>query len=279
MKVGEFLAAYHPHVDGGYWENEITTGRILYKESPVNQELEVWAGQRLVHLLKGTVEPPICGDIKIIFEDNDVIVVDKPAPIAMHPCGRFNRNSLSYILNSVYQGEKIRMTHRLDANTTGVVVFARKRHAAQLIQNQFLDGAVEKTYLAKVHGHPDKDVFVCKESIAAEPGQGGIRVVDPNGLSADTSFKVVNRSNDGTTLIQCKPKTGRTNQIRIHLWSLGFPIVNDPSYLVNGQTGNNQTLKVEDPGMCLHAWKLEIDHPTTAQRLAFESARPNWAND
>ena len=277
MKVADFLSAYHPHVDSEYWDKEIETGRILYKDNPVEADLEVWAGQRLIHLLKGTVEPDVCADIRILFEDEQIIVVDKPAPIAMHPCGRFNRNSLSYILNSVYQGEKIRMTHRLDANTTGVVVFARKRLAAQRVQNQFLDGSVSKMYLARVYGCPVKDRFECHSPIASEPGAGGIRLVDDNGLAAETVFSVTDRLDDGTAIVRCEPKTGRTNQIRIHLWSLGFPIVNDPTYLVEGKTGNNQTLAVGEPAMCLHAWKLGFVHPTTDEEVNFVSNQPNWA--
>lgn len=277
--VADFLANYHPHVDAGYWLQEITNGKILYKDQPVEPNLKVWAGQRLVHLLQGTVEPNVSGNIRILFEDSDIIVVDKPAPIAMHPCGRFNRNSLSYILNSVYQGEKIRMTHRLDANTTGAVVFARKRESAQRIQNQFLAGSVTKVYLAKTHGHPKKDVFDCEVAIADAPGPGGLRIPDESGLPAITDFKTLSGPSDATSLIECRPRTGRTNQIRIHLWSLGHPIVNDPSYLPNGQLGNNQTLPLEAPNMCLHAHELSLDHPTTGKRMTFTSPSPSWFSD
>ena len=275
--VADFLAAYHPHVDADYWGSEITSGRILYKDQPVDSDLQVWAGQRLVHLLQGTVEPDVNGDIKVIYEDDEIIVVDKPAPIAMHPCGRFNRNSLSYILNAVYTGEKIRMTHRLDANTTGVVTFARKRQSAQAIQNQFVNGSVEKVYLAAVHGHPDGDTFDCDAAIAGAPGKGGIRIPDKDGLPALTDFQVLSRNADGTSLIECRPRTGRTNQIRIHLWSLGFPIVNDPTYLPDSKLGNNQTLPLGHPNMCLHALRLTFAHPTSGAPQTFSTDLPTWA--
>ena len=277
QNVLQFLTGYHPHVDVGYWANEIETGRILYKDKAVESELEVWAGQRLVHLLQGTVEPDVNADIEILFEDEDLIVVNKPAPIAMHPCGRFNRNTLSYILNALYTGEKVRMTHRLDANTTGIVVFARKRKSAQLIQSQFESGRVEKTYLARVVGVPEHDQFECNEKISSSPGDGGFRLIDPAGLTASTSFEVLNKYDDGTAVLKCVPKTGRTNQIRLHLWSLGFPIVNDPSYLPEQQLGTNQTLTIDDAPMCLHASRLVFQHPTTEEMCTFESLAPDWS--
>ena len=274
--VEDFLTAYHPHVDADYWRDEVKLGRILYKDEPVKVGSEVWAGQRLVHLLAGTVEPPVNANLQLIFEDDDVIAINKPAPIAMHPCGRFNRNTVSYLLNSIYSGEKIRMTHRLDANTSGVVVFARKRLIAQQIQAQFESGTVEKTYLARVIGEPGSDQFHCDASIAKEPGDCGLRLVDLDGHQAMTQFKLLSKFDDGTSLIQCTPKTGRTNQIRIHLWHLGLPIVNDPSYLPDGNTGINQTLPVDAPPMCLHAWKLVFQHPTSEQRIELEATMPAW---
>ena len=276
QNVQQFLTGYHPHVDSGYWSDEVEKGRILYKDKPVEQGLNVWAGQRLVHLLQGTVEPDINADIEVIFEDDEMIVVNKPAPIAMHPCGRFNRNTLSYILNAAYQGEKIRMTHRLDANTTGVVVFARKRKAAQIIQGQFESGKVEKTYFARVHGKPVEADFSCEARISSSPGTGGIRLIDDEGLEARTDFEWVREFPDGSSLIKCTPKTGRTNQIRLHLWSLGMPIVGDPSYLPNNQLGTNQTLDVDDSPMCLHANKLAIRHPVSGEWLELESPSPKW---
>ncbi len=276
LTVESFLTHYHPHVDSDYWRGEIGSARILYKDQPVEPDSIVWAGQRLVHLLAGTVEPPINVNIQVIYEDDQLIAINKPAPLAMHPCGRFNRNTLSYILNAVYRGEKIRMTHRLDANTTGVVVFARKQSAAQYIQSQFENGRVQKKYLARVIGKPLKPHFECRARISSQPETSGIRVVDHDGLEAWTTFHVVREYADGTTLIECHPQTGRTNQIRLHLWSLGLPVVNDPSYLPDMQLGTNQTLALSDAPMCLHAWQLTLRHPETGSPFELQCPLPAW---
>ena len=194
----------------------------------------------------------------------------------MHPCGRFNRNSLIYVVNELYDGEQIRICHRLDANTTGVIVCCRKKSSARVVIRQFEEGTVKKSYLAEVVGHPEEEQFISRAKISSEPSEHGARVVDENGLTAETRFKVVARRVE-TTLVHCQPVTGRTNQIRVHLWDLGIPIVGDPLYLPEGKIGGAQTLRVTDPPMHLHAAKLELKHPVTDEALAIESPQPDWA--
>ncbi len=275
QNVIDFLASYHPHIDRQYWVDELGRGRLWYKDRAVSPDEKVWAGQRLVHLIEETVEPDVNANINVIYEDDQLVVVDKPAPLPMHPCGRFNRNSLVYILNAAFEGEKIRMAHRLDANTTGVVVLCRKRVAAQFVQTQFSSGTVNKIYLARVQGVPAAEI-VCSARISEEPSTAGIRLIDPHGQEARTEFKLLKTFGDGTSLIECVPRTGRTNQIRLHCWHLGIPILNDPIYLPGGKLGSQQTISVGQRPMCLHAWRVELVHPTTRQPVQFEAPRPDW---
>ncbi|WP_256199412.1 pseudouridine synthase [Verrucomicrobium spinosum] len=97
------------------------------------------------------------------------------------------------------------------------------------------------------------------------------------GQSARTDFVVLSRDGDGTSLLEARPLTGRTNQIRLHLAHLGHNIVGDPTYLQGGGLGDTQTLELGSPPMCLHAWKLGFKHPLTGERLAFETPLPDWA--
>ena len=224
-------------------------------------------------------EPDVDAGVKFLYEDEGLIAVNKSAPLPMHACGRFNRNSLTYLLGKVYSGERLRILHRLDANTTGVVVFARKRSVAGPIHEQFKAGTVGKVYLAKVQGHPAEDNFSCAEKISEEATAAGSRVIDTSGAGkpAETSFQVIARHDDGTSLLHCFPKTGRTNQIRLHLSHLGFPIVGDPTYSAGTENNEKQSLTVDDPPMCLHAMSLTLVHPLTKNEISFTAPAPIWA--
>ena len=264
----EFLNGLHSHLGLDYWQHEFELGRITYKQQPISPAQVVRSGWRIEHLLPQNVEPEVNADIRLVYEDEWLLVINKPAPLPMHACGRFNRNSLIYILSQIYAGERLRMSHRLDANTTGLVILCRKRVAADSIRNQFEAGKIRKTYLAKIFGHPEHDFFVCDAPIAKEPAQAGVRLIDGQGVNAATEFHVLERLPDGNSIVQCHPKTGRTNQIRVHLWHLGFPIVGDPSYLCDGELQESQTLSIDSAPMHLHAWKLEFEHPFTKQPLS-----------
>ncbi|MFT5303895.1 MAG: UPF0176 protein [Mariniblastus sp.] len=273
----EFLCGMHAHLDAKFWSAECEAGRVTYKESPVSAEQIVRAGWRVEHHVPQTTEPDVSNNAKFLFEDDVLIAIDKPAPLPMHPCGRFNRNTLDYFVNRVFSGEQIRILHRLDANTTGVVLMARKKTAARSVHQQFLDGKVDKTYLARVVGHPADDEFVCNDAISSEASTAGSRTIVESGREALTEFKVLERFADGTSLICCSPKTGRTNQIRLHLSHLGFPICGDPTYNNADTDSIQQSLAVQDAPMCLHAWKLELTHPTSNEPFKVESSRPSWS--
>ncbi len=267
----DFLCGVFRHVPREEWEVICTGGRWLdAHDRPQPGTHRVKAGERYFLLQPGLVEPEVRAEVRVLYEDEAILVLDKPAPLPTHPSGRFNRNTLQYILHEVYHPQKPRPAHRLDANTTGLVVCARTRHFASSLQPQFARGEVDKIYLAVVNGHPAWDDLTSEAPIGEEPGEAGTREVDPeHGLTAKTEFRVLERREDGTTLLQARLFTGRTNQVRIHLWDLGFPVVGDPAYLPNRERGTTQTLGVNDPPLGLHAWKLALKHPLTGKRVSF----------
>lgn len=277
--VLDFLCTILHHIPREEWLNSLSHGRILNNlRLPVTAEHIVRVGERYLNLLPANTEPDVNADIRILHEDEAIIVVQKPAPLPLHPSGRFNRNTLLSILHTVYHPQKPRSAHRLDANTTGLVVFTRTRHFAGKLQPQFAEGKVEKVYLVKAQGHPLEDAFFCDAPISTEPGEIGNREVDEaNGLPSRTEFKVLERLADGTSLLEARPLTGRTNQIRVHLWELGYPICGDQSYLPGKQLGDIQTVTLQDAPLCLHAWRLSFMHPLTRQRVTFETEKPVWA--
>ncbi|HEY8901717.1 MAG TPA: pseudouridine synthase [Chthoniobacterales bacterium] len=275
----DMLTTLFGHISREEWQRICETGAWRdTADRPVSADHIVRAGERYVRCTPGVVEPDVSADIRILHEDEAILVVDKPAPLPMHPGGRFDRNTLQSILATVYAPQNPRSAHRLDANTTGLVVFGRTRHFTRLLQHQFEHGSVEKTYLVRVQGRPADEAFACALPISAGPGDLGARTVDEsNGLPARTEFRVREHFPDGTTLLEARPLTGRTNQIRIHLWQLGLPVCGDPTYLRGHQLGDTQTLPLGAPPLELHAWRLAFAHPLTAERIAFEATPPAWA--
>lgn len=278
--VLDLLCHVMPHIGREIWLRAAEAGRLTDKQGrPVTAGHSIRAGEHYIHHTPALKEPDVSTDIRVLFEDEAILVLHKPAPLPMHVGGRFNRNTLQFILDAVWHPLRPRSVHRLDANTTGVIVLGKTRHFASLLQPQFEKGGVEKIYLARVQGHPPQDEFICEAPVSAEAGKLGGRSVDESaaGLPARTEFRVLQRRTDGTALLEARPITGRTNQIRIHLWHLGFPIVGDAAYLAGGQMGETQTLALTDPPLCLHAWRLTFAHPLSKERMTFEAERPAWA--
>lgn len=279
----EFLTGILPHVPREEWEQIASEGRLRASDrQPLTVDSVVHAGDRVLHHQPMTIEPDVNADIRVVYEDEALAVMHKPAPLPLHASGRFHRNTLEWILREVYHPQKPRPVHRLDANTSGLVLFARTKHFAKLLQQQFSAGKVEKFYLARVSGHPAEDRFISTAPISSEAGVFGSRTIDQEaGLAAETRFEVLSRDVDPqgnpTALVRCQPITGRTNQIRVHLWQLGHPIVGEQSYLADQQHGTTQTHTVDDPPLCLLAHELAIDHPITRERMKFTSSLPDWA--
>ncbi|MHC4875715.1 MAG: RluA family pseudouridine synthase [Planctomycetota bacterium] len=290
----DFLTERFPNTSREDWLELIAAGRIVARSpdtlgslrhaepqqhvKTVSPEQLVREGDRFDHVTPQYVEPDVNADIRILYEDALIVVVNKPAPLPMHACGRFERNTLQSILDSVYAPQRLRAAHRLDAATSGVVLHSRSRDVARRVQPQFEQRRVDKLYVAKVVSHPANDDFVCTEPIAATTQRGGLRNTDQNGLPAETRFCVLRRNADGTALIEARPVTGRTNQIRIHLWSLGLPICGDSYYLPEHRLGSNDVPDVQTEPLCLHARSLTFEHPETDKPVTFEAPMPRWAD-
>ncbi|MEO7100351.1 MAG: sulfurtransferase [Luteolibacter sp.] len=273
------LCGIFPQVPREEWEARCDAGRFVnYGGTVRGKNHVVRGGERVVQIFPPDVEPPVSAEIQVLHEDEAILLVHKPAPLPMHASGRFHRNTLQHILNDVYAPKYPRPVHRLDANTSGLVLFARTRHFSRLLQRQFIEGTVDKRYLVRALGHPEQDTFFSESAISSEPDVMGTRKIDEvDGLASRTDFTVIERCADGTTLMEAKLGTGRTNQIRIHLWELGMPVVGDPAYLPNQQIGDTQTLSPDAPPLQLHAWKLSFQHPLSGAAMSFETARPEWS--
>ena len=276
--LGGFLTARFGHVGEHKWRIEVESGRVQLEGRPErNWDIRVRSGMRLHHDIGMVTEPDISTDIAVLYNDEHFIALNKPAPLAVHPSGRFLKNTLIPILEAVLPNVKLRPPHRLDADTSGVQLLGKTRQAAAQLSHQFAVRAVTKQYLAQVEGHPEIDTWRVDSEIGRNRGRTGRRDVEP-GDAALTSFHCLHRHANGRSLVLATPKTGRTNQIRLHLKDCGHPICGDPIYgsLVNdhseSQTFTHGTLE-------LHAFTLEFKHPIMKHSMRLVAPCPKWANE
>jgi tRNA pseudouridine32 synthase/23S rRNA pseudouridine746 synthase len=197
--------------------------------------------------------------INVIYENRDILAVDKPAGISTIPERNMERESVLSHLSGKYP-EKIYVVHRLDKETSGILIFAKNPRAHQLINDQFSSRTIEKTYVAITHGIIKREKGIV-ESPLRPCGSGRIKVDSEKGKPCITEYEVVKRL-ENKTMVRVHPKTGRRHQIRVHFYSIGHPIVGDPLY------GNLDEQK-QYPRMMLHASRIRFilpgGEPTTLE--------------
>ncbi len=268
----ECLSNVLSHIPLNEHAQHVAEGKWFEHKSnrPASADEKVKVGERYYFWAGDATEPDVAAEVRIVHEDEALLVVCKPAPLPVHPSGRFNKNTLMHFLQLAYHPQKPRPAHRLDSNTRGLLVWTRTRHFARLLQPQFQRGAVNKLYTARIIGHPGWTQIRCESKISKQPVDAGGRDIDEDeGLEAITEFTLLEPLLDGTSWVHARPITGRTNQIRVHLWDLGHPIVGDPLYLANKQLGEKQTVALTDPPMELESSEITFIHPTSKQRVTF----------
>uniref|UniRef100_A0A8C9N7Z5 Pseudouridylate synthase RPUSD2 n=1 Tax=Serinus canaria TaxID=9135 RepID=A0A8C9N7Z5_SERCA len=187
--------------------------------------------------LRNTVhrhEPPVTAQpIRILAEDEEVVVVDKPSSLPVHPCGRFRHNTVIFILGKEHGLRELHTLHRLDRMTSGVLMFAKTAAVSKRIDEQVRQRQVRAGTQVPQASHgcvafPEHEV-VCEEPILVVSYKVGVCRVDAKGKPCQTLFQRLSY-NGSSSVVRCLPRTGRTHQIRVHLQFLGHPIVNDPIY-------------------------------------------------
>ena len=225
-------------------------------------------------------------DFEMLLEDDSLIALNKPAGVAVHGGSGVSFGVIEQLRMARPQAKFLELVHRLDRETSGILLVAKKRSALKNLQDQFRERQTGKTYLAMVRGQWPARLKVLDKPLHkylldgndAQAGERRVRVVsrdDPDGMPSVTLVKVRESSKD-FSLLEVTIKTGRTHQIRVHLASEGFPIVGDDKY---GDFELNKSLARANarPGlkrMFLHAWRLQVNHPATGERLELLAELP-----
>ncbi len=220
----------------------------------------------------------------IIHEDEDILVIDKPAPLAVHPVGSYGDLNLHTLLKKDprWVDSPIKLVHRLDAETSGVIVITKNYEAARSLGKQFLAGQVDKTYEAVVFGCPAEAKGDMNFPLGYDSTSGfqTIRIKDEiNGEIAHTRYEVLS-SNAEYARVKLTPLTGRTHQLRAHLAILGHPIVGDKIYVdlnifvryVKGGLDAEMIARLKLPRLALHASEISFLHPNGRERMKYVSA-------
>lgn len=268
MRLDSYVAEYWPEHSRSTWQKFIAAGYVY-----VNGQVETSVKRTLdeddevsVHLPDLT---PEAESLPIIHEDDHVVVFNKPAGILTHSKGAVNEEFTvaEYMRNLQKDPDETNrpgIVHRLDRDTSGVIICSKDAETKRLLQKQFQDRKAKKTYLAVVVGEPKLAEARLELPIERNPKKPAQHRVGANGKSAVTTYKVL--ASDGKhSVVELKPETGRTHQLRVHLAYIGTPIVGDRLY------GSE---KSPIGRLCLHAKELEITIPVS-QRRTFEAAPPD----
>lgn len=286
----DYLCARFPYKDREAWRAEVQAGRLLVNGQPplISQRLGKGA---LVSYTSMRREPEVARDIPTLYEDEQLLVVNKPAPLPVHSDGVFITNTLINILRQRTKNGELGLGHRLDRETSGVLVLAKQRALVAKIMAAFDSHDVEKQYLAVARGRADFKETLVKGWMDKDPGskldlrQKLFPTATPTGKDSTTRF-IVKEALKGFTLLLCQPLSGRTNQIRVHLEHLGLPLAGDKLYgrtddfyldfVKRVKAGGSQDLegKVEHPRQLLHAFKLGMRHPVSGERMSWEAPMP-----
>ncbi len=322
MEIGDFLMHRFPFRSRSGWLERLNDGRIVQGDAVLQPGMRLRPDPPLTFFTPAQTEPSVPDEVAILEDTEDYLLVYKPAPLPVHPGGRYNRNTLTSILheltahtgNSDRTGDPVRIEspgriggpgrasdtnhasdtsrasdtnhasdpgragiinhdnaqnrvivpgrtrvlHRLDSVTSGLILFGRSNSFSKKVRQAFADGNVEKTYLAVVSGTPGVDRITIEKPIRRKDGY--IFECALNGKASSTSFDVLIRgeheSGSSAALVRCRPQTGRTHQIRLHLREWGHPVIDDPLY------GFSQVRQDSTSGCPMQNWGISLLHHT-----------------
>ena len=261
-----------PRTSAEEWKRQMSEGRFTIDGRVATPNMIVRAGNLMLNIVKDFSEPAVANTINLNRDDPLFLAIDKPSPLPLHPCGRYHRNCLIYFLEQSFPEEKLKLVHRLDANTTGILLLAKGKKSAQSFITMFEKKEIKKSYLAVVEG-----IIIADELQLNHPVKGHqVIKKDLPVWSAETAIKVLQRDvKQNRTMLKIVLGTGRTNQIRWHLASIGHPIIGDNSFKDQDYVKNNPFTNDHQP-LFLHANRLQFQHPITTENIVLHTKPPSY---
>lgn len=281
-KAGErldvFLTRQQPDLSRAHVQKLITEGAALVDGAVRKANYKLRGGEQISLVVPEAAPVEIKAEaipLDVLYEDEDIIVVNKARGMVVHPAAGVNTgtlvNALLYHCHDLsgINGEiRPGIVHRLDKDTSGVMVCAKNDKAHIDLAEQIRTKAAHRIYWAIVHGNIKEEAGIIKGDIGRHPtDRKKMAIVRENGKPAVTHFKVLERFGD-YTLIECRLETGRTHQIRVHMTSIGHPLVNDPKY------GPKKPSPFAIEGQALHSLTLTLTHPGTGEPMEFSAPVP-----
>jgi 23S rRNA pseudouridine1911/1915/1917 synthase len=277
LRLDQFLAKQLPKFSRSRVQ-QLIRGEFVRLNNSISRARQIVRGGDKIELIEPPLEKietlPEPIPLKILFEDDDLIVINKPAGLVVHPgAGHRQHTLVNALLNhcatlsGIGGKERPGIVHRLDKETSGCLVVAKNDAAHRELSRQFAARTVEKIYLALVAGKLRRPIGVIEEKIGRHPvHRQRMSATALRGRAAKTEYRVV-RSGSRASLVECQLHSGRTHQIRVHLHHLGHPVLGDKVYAPR--------LAKDFPRQLLHAWKLGFCHPCTEEWKNFEAPLPD----
>jgi 23S rRNA pseudouridine1911/1915/1917 synthase len=275
IRLDKYLAREYPDLSRSRLQKLIEQGYILVNEYGAKSSQRLSVGDKVYVVLPPPEQVSLIAEhipLNVIYEDNDILVIDKPAGLVVHPSPGHTAHTLVNALlarcpSLADFGDAMRpgIVHRLDRDTSGLIIIAKNSSAQQYIINQFKTRSVSKGYLVLVKGKLAPNQGIIEAPIGRDPSDRKRMAVVDGGRQARTSYKV-KQYLDGYTLLEVNTETGRTHQIRVHLSAIGYPVVGDPVYGVRSAYVKRQFV---------HAYRLGFRLPATGEYREFICELPS----
>jgi 23S rRNA pseudouridine1911/1915/1917 synthase len=268
------LASLYPHSTAQAWQQNLNNGEVTLNGVTATGSESLTSGQTLVWNRPPWIEPDAPLHFEILFDDPYLLAVNKPSGLPTLPGGGFMENTLLRLVQK--HTPNANPVHRLGRGTSGIVLFAKTPQVASNLTANWNAPRIQKTYRALAQNIAEHDTYeiLTPIGLVPHPRLGSVWAANPSGKPSKSLARVISR-NPSTTTFEVSLYSGRPHQIRIHLASIGHPLVGDPLYGLNGQPLENLPGLPGDGGYSLHAQFLKLQHPITGEQISLEAVLPS----